>query len=129
MVQSGYLSEIKNIYTVKNKPIQYCCIMYTSFIGFSQSLYTSLKTTCTASMTKGKKTKLKSVVVEVEAGAFSTANQDRSSLIGSSAHAPKLMCVLDSFLEMRFMCVSHDRSEEMSTPRYFAEDTDSSMQL
>ena len=25
------------------------------------------------------------------------------------------------------MCVSHDRSEEMSTPRYFAKDTDSSM--
>jgi len=27
------------------------------------------------------------------------------------------------------MCVSHDMSEEMSTPRHFAEDTDSSMQL
>jgi len=26
------------------------------------------------------------------------------------------------------MCVSHDMSEEMLTPRYFAEDTDSSMQ-
>ena len=25
------------------------------------------------------------------------------------------------------MCVSHDKSEEMSTPRYFGEDTDSSM--
>jgi len=37
--------------------------------------------------------------------------------------------VLFAFLEMRFMCVSHDRSEEMPTPRYFAEDTDSSMQL
>ena len=35
--------------------------------------------------------------------------------------------VLFAFLEMRFMCVSHDRSEEMSTPRYFAKDTDSSM--
>ena len=35
--------------------------------------------------------------------------------------------VLFAFLELRFMCVSHDRSEEMSTPRYFAEDTDSSM--
>jgi len=37
--------------------------------------------------------------------------------------------VLFAFLEMRFMCVLHDRSEEMSTPRYFAEDTDSSIQL
>ena len=37
--------------------------------------------------------------------------------------------VLFAFLEMRFMCVSHDRSEEMSTPIYVAEDTDSSMQL
>ena len=37
----------------------------------------------------------RSVVVEVKAGAFSTANQDRSRLIGSSAHEPKLMCVLD----------------------------------
>jgi len=37
--------------------------------------------------------------------------------------------VLFAFLEMRFMCVSHDRSEEMSIPRYFAEDTDSIMQL
>ena len=37
--------------------------------------------------------------------------------------------VLFAFLEMRFMCVSHDRSEEMSTQRYVAEDTDSSMQL
>jgi len=37
--------------------------------------------------------------------------------------------VLFVFLEMRFMCVSHDRSKEMSTPRYFAEDTDSNMQL
>ena len=37
--------------------------------------------------------------------------------------------VLFAFLEMRFMCVSHDRSEEMLIPRYFAEDTDSSMQL
>ena len=37
--------------------------------------------------------------------------------------------VLFAFLEMRFMCVSHDRSEEMSTPRYLAEDKDSSMQL
>jgi len=27
------------------------------------------------------------------------------------------------------MCVSNDRFEEMSTPIYFAEDTDSSMQL
>ena len=36
--------------------------------------------------------------------------------------------VLFVFLEMRFMCVSHDRSEEMSIPRYFAEDTDSSKQ-
>ena len=27
------------------------------------------------------------------------------------------------------MCVSHERPEEMSTPSYFAEDTDSSMQL
>ena len=34
--------------------------------------------------------------------------------------------VLFAFLEMR-MCASHDRSEEMSTPRYVAEDTDSSM--
>ena len=31
------------------------------------------------------------------------------------------------YLEMRFMCVSHDRSEEMSIPIYLAEDTDSSM--
>ena len=37
--------------------------------------------------------------------------------------------VLFAFLELQFMCVSHDRSEEMSTPIYFAEDTDSSMQL
>ena len=37
--------------------------------------------------------------------------------------------VLFAFSEMRFMCVSHDRSEEMSTPRHFAEDTASSMQL
>jgi len=37
--------------------------------------------------------------------------------------------VLFAFLEMLFMCVSHDRSEEMSIPRYFAEDTDSSKQL
>ena len=37
--------------------------------------------------------------------------------------------VLFAFLEMRFMCVSHDRCEEMSTPRSFDEDTDSSMQL
>ena len=37
--------------------------------------------------------------------------------------------VLFAFLEMRFLCVSHDRSEEMSTPIYVAEDTDSSMQL
>ena len=37
--------------------------------------------------------------------------------------------MLFAFLEMRFMCVSHDRSEEMSTPRYVAEYTDSSMQL
>ena len=37
--------------------------------------------------------------------------------------------VLFAFLGMRFMCVSNDRFEEMSTPRYFAEDTDSSMQL
>jgi len=35
--------------------------------------------------------------------------------------------VLFAFLEMRFMCVSHDRSEEMSIPIYLAEDTDSSM--
>ena len=33
------------------------------------------------------------------------------------------------FLEMRFVCVSHEMSEEMSTPIYFAKDTDSSMQL
>jgi len=37
--------------------------------------------------------------------------------------------VLLAFLEMQFMCVSYDRSEEMLTPRYFAEDTDSSKQL
>jgi len=37
--------------------------------------------------------------------------------------------VLFAFLEMRCMLVSHDRSEEMSTPSYFAEDTYSSMQL
>ena len=37
----------------------------------------------------------------------------------------RMPSVLFAFLEMRFMCVSHDRSEEMSTPRYFAEDTDS----
>ena len=37
--------------------------------------------------------------------------------------------VLFAFLEMRCMCISHDMSEEMSTPRYVAEDTDSSMQL
>jgi len=37
--------------------------------------------------------------------------------------------VFFAFLEMRFMCLSRDRSEEMSTSRYFAEDTDSSMQL
>ena len=37
--------------------------------------------------------------------------------------------VLFAFFEMRFICVSHDRFEEMSTPRYFAEDTDSSMQI
>ena len=37
--------------------------------------------------------------------------------------------VLFDFLEMRFICVSHDMYEEMSTPRYFAKDTDSSMQL
>jgi len=36
--------------------------------------------------------------------------------------------VLFDFFEMRFMCVSHDRSEEMSIPRYFADDTDSSKQ-
>jgi len=43
--------------------------------------------------------------------------------------SPRMISVLFAFLEMQFMCVSHDRSEEMSTPRYFAEDTDSSMQL
>jgi len=37
--------------------------------------------------------------------------------------------VLFAFLEMRFMCVSHDISEEMSTPTHYAENTDSSMQL
>jgi len=37
--------------------------------------------------------------------------------------------VLFAFLEMRFMCVFDDRSEEMSTRRYFVEYTDSSMQL
>ena len=37
--------------------------------------------------------------------------------------------VLFTFLEMRLMCVSHDRSEEMLIQRYFAEKTDSSMQL
>ena len=38
------------------------------------------------------------------------------------------MCCLP-VLEIRLICVSHDKSEEMSTPRYFGEDTDSSMQL
>ena len=37
--------------------------------------------------------------------------------------------VLFAFLEMRCVCVSHEMSEEMSTPIYFAKDTDSSMQL
>ena len=37
--------------------------------------------------------------------------------------------VLFAFSEMRVLCVSHDRSEEMSTPRYFVEDTDSSKKL
>jgi len=37
--------------------------------------------------------------------------------------------VLFAFFEMRLRCISHDRSKEMLTPRYFAEDTDSSMQL
>ena len=37
--------------------------------------------------------------------------------------------VLFAFLEMQFMCVSHDRSEEMLTPLQFSENTDSSMQL
>ena len=40
----------------------------------------------------------------------------------------KAKCVV-CLLEMRCVCVSHDRFVEMSTPRYFAEDTDSSMQL
>ena len=35
--------------------------------------------------------------------------------------------VLFAFLEMRIMCVSHDRSEEMPIPIYFAEATYSSM--
>ena len=30
--------------------------------------------------------------------------------------------VLFAFLEMRFMCVSHDRSKEMSTNSFFPED-------
>jgi len=42
---------------------------------------------------------------------------------------PRKPSVLFAFLKMRFMCVSHDRSAEMSTPRYFAEDTDSIVQL
>ena len=41
-----------------------------------------------------------------------------------------LYCVLFLWEEtrapMRFMCVSHDRFEEMSKPRYLAENTDSS---
>ena len=39
----------------------------------------------------------------------------------------KVKCVVCLFRNAS-MCVSHDRSEEMSIPRYFAEDTDSSMQ-
>ena len=37
--------------------------------------------------------------------------------------------VLFVFFKMRLMCVFHDTSEEMSTPIYFVEETDSSMQL
>ena len=37
--------------------------------------------------------------------------------------------VLFAFLEMRLMCMSHDRSEETSTQMHFAVNTDSSMQL